>query len=445
MNESLLISQGVSSVQALTNLYRGLANSNSQEMIKYLQGKVGIKFKRHCQAITDHLQTLAPAQTVSSSAGVTLCVEGNISAGKSTFLNLIEETINNGLPEPQVSVVPEPVNTWQNLEGGGNILDAFYRDPQRYAYTFQNYVFLSRCMQERDKKDAELRLLERSVFSDRMVFVKAVHESNYMSDLELSVYNSWFDPMVKDILPSIVPDGFIYLRAQPDLCSTRMALRNRSEESSVPLEYLQMLHDKHEDWLAPNFTQSRPWAHFSYPSNSVQTGLLLDQYGNPLNGHHHSGLVSVHPDMASHQLQAPPAAIKNDVVRLTQGNMPSLHDAIVDTPALVLNCGPDLRNDRAAREEFADKVKTYYEWVKGCKERARMEAARSVIKDALANKVAGWSARNRPFLSQNMWPKDPLPQSKWPNDPTRISLNGWNNHPLTNKSAQDKGELCAVA
>lgn len=68
-----------------------------------------------------------------------------------------------------------------------------------------------------------------------------------------------FDPMVKDILPSIVPDGFIYLRAQPDLCSTRMALRNRSEESSVPLEYLQMLHDKHEDWLAPNFTQSRPW------------------------------------------------------------------------------------------------------------------------------------------------------------------------------------------
>lgn len=37
VNESLLISQGVSSVQALTNLYRGLANSNSQEMIKYLQ------------------------------------------------------------------------------------------------------------------------------------------------------------------------------------------------------------------------------------------------------------------------------------------------------------------------------------------------------------------------------------------------------------------------
>ena len=47
----------------------------------------------------------------------------------------------------QVSIVPEPVDTWQNLEGGGNILDAFYKDPKRYAYTFQNYVFLTRCMQ----------------------------------------------------------------------------------------------------------------------------------------------------------------------------------------------------------------------------------------------------------------------------------------------------------
>ena len=45
--------------------------------------------------------------------------------------------------------------------------------------------------QEREWKGADLRLLERSVFSDRMVFVRAVHESKYMSDLELSVYNSW--------------------------------------------------------------------------------------------------------------------------------------------------------------------------------------------------------------------------------------------------------------
>ena len=48
-------------------------------------------------------------------------------------------------------------------------------------------------MQERETQQGErpFRLLERSVFSDRMVFVRAVHEAKYMSDLELNVYDSW--------------------------------------------------------------------------------------------------------------------------------------------------------------------------------------------------------------------------------------------------------------
>ena len=40
-----------------------------------------------------------------------------------------------------------------------------------------------------------LRLLERSVWSDRMVFVKAVSDSGWMSPLEQSVYNSWCVPL----------------------------------------------------------------------------------------------------------------------------------------------------------------------------------------------------------------------------------------------------------
>jgi deoxyadenosine/deoxycytidine kinase len=38
--------------------------------------------------------------------------------------------------------------------------------------------------------------MERSVFSDRMVFVRAVHEAKFMSDMEISIYDSWFDPIV---------------------------------------------------------------------------------------------------------------------------------------------------------------------------------------------------------------------------------------------------------
>lgn len=65
-----------------------------------------------------------------------------------------------------------------------------------------------------------VRLMERSVFSDRMVFVRAVKESGWMGDVELAVYDSWFGPIL-DSNPSLVPDGFIYLRCTPDTCMER--------------------------------------------------------------------------------------------------------------------------------------------------------------------------------------------------------------------------------
>lgn len=52
-------------------------------------------------------------------------------------------------------VVPEPVERWQNVDGkGANMLDAFYQNPERFAYTFQNYVFVTRVMQARPTPSA---------------------------------------------------------------------------------------------------------------------------------------------------------------------------------------------------------------------------------------------------------------------------------------------------
>ena len=83
------------------------------------------------------------------------------------------------------------------------------------------------------------------------VFVRAVHEANWLNGMELSIYDSWFDPVLSS-LPGLIPDGFIYLRATPDTCHRSMMLRSRSEEGSVTLQYLQDLHEKHECWLLPS-------------------------------------------------------------------------------------------------------------------------------------------------------------------------------------------------
>ena len=69
-------------------------------------------------------------------------VEGNIGAGKSTFLKVINTFLN-------AQVVYEPHEKWQNV-GGENLLENFYADTQRWAYTFQTYAFITRIL-EREK------------------------------------------------------------------------------------------------------------------------------------------------------------------------------------------------------------------------------------------------------------------------------------------------------
>lgn len=105
-------------------------------------------------------------------------------------------------------------------------------------------------MQEENSRasKAPLRLLERSVFCDRMVFVKAVHHLKHLSPVELEVYDSWFNPIVQ-MRPQLIPDGFVYLKTNADTCARRIDMRSRSEEATIPSDYLERLQGLHDDWL----------------------------------------------------------------------------------------------------------------------------------------------------------------------------------------------------
>ncbi|KAG0464649.1 hypothetical protein HPP92_018813 [Vanilla planifolia] len=264
-----------------------------------------------------------------------------------------------------VEIVPEPISKWQDIGPDHfNILDAFYSEPKRYAYTFQNYVFVTRVMQERESSGGikPLRLMERSVFSDRMVFVRAVHEANWMNEMEISIYDSWFDPVVSS-LPGLIPDGFIYLRASPDTCHKRMMLRQRSEEGGVTLNYLRDLHEKHESWL--------------FPSQSGSHGVLsVGQL--PLSVDN-----SLHPD------------IRGRVFYL-EGN--HMHPCIQMVPALVLDCEPniDFSRDVEAKRQYARQVAGFFDFVK----RKKQEAP----------DVSGTESRNQQILlpqKDSLWvPRD---------------------------------------
>ena len=171
-------------------------------------------------------------------------IEGNMGAGKSTFLKIIEKNID-------IDAIFEPANKWQAKDDQENLLHLFYKDIPRWAYTFQSYAFISRinallkCQAE--SKNNRTKILERSVYCDRYCFAKNCFESGFMTKMEWNIYKEWFSWLAERYSPR--PQGFIYMQTTPQTCYDRMKRRSRSEEVGVSISYLTALHNRHEDWL----------------------------------------------------------------------------------------------------------------------------------------------------------------------------------------------------
>lgn len=177
-----------------------------------------------------------------SSSKKHLIIEGNIGAGKSTFLKIVNSYLD-------IEPVVEPVKKWQQV-GEHNLLDKFYSDIKRWSYTFQTFAFVTRVLDQEaaaKKTQSDAIVIERSVYSDRYCFAKNCFEMGVMSPLEWELYKEWFSWLVDNY--TVKPSGFIYLKTDPEICYSRLKMRQRSEESPIHLDYLQKLHDKHEGWL----------------------------------------------------------------------------------------------------------------------------------------------------------------------------------------------------
>ncbi|XP_064006466.1 deoxycytidine kinase [Pogoniulus pusillus] len=194
-----------------------------------------------------------------------IAVEGNIAAGKSTFVSLLKQA------DEEWEVVPEPLARWCNVQqnseedheeltesqkSGGNVLRLLYERPERWAFTFQQYACLSRTRAQLAALQGSLGRLrspvlffDRSVYSDRYIFASSLYESGCLNAAEWAIYQQWHDWLNKQFGQSLALDGIIYLRATPQKCLNRMYLRGREEEQEIPIEYLEKLHSKHESWL----------------------------------------------------------------------------------------------------------------------------------------------------------------------------------------------------
>lgn len=130
---------------------------------------------------------------------------------------------------------------------GHNLLDLLYKNPDRFAMPFQDYVTLTMLKHHIKPTSKPVKLMERSIFSARYCFVEKMLRSNMIHESMYHVLQEWYDFIHEH--HQIHCDLVVYLRTTPEVAHGRVKLRARDEESCVPIQYLSDLHDLHERWL----------------------------------------------------------------------------------------------------------------------------------------------------------------------------------------------------
>ena len=180
-------------------------------------------------------------------------IEGSVGVGKTTFLeHLVESgTIQKNLNEYKVKFIFEPVQEWIKFcdDSGENVLDKFYKDQEKYGFSFQWYVYMSRTKLIKEALDEgyNLIIVERSIYTDRNVFASTLYDCNKLSSMEWKLYKEWFDYM--ESLCNFPKSKFIYLELSTDKSYQRIMKRGRTEEKNIDYNYLDLLNTKHNDWL----------------------------------------------------------------------------------------------------------------------------------------------------------------------------------------------------
>lgn len=181
---------------------------------------------------------------------IIISIEGNIGSGKSTLINNMKSKFKD------IIFLDEPVNEWIKItdENNNNILYNFYNDKNRWAYTFQNFAFITRAKllynaiknnKTRSYEKRKVIITERSVETDKNVFARMLFDSKNINQLEYNLYNEWYNYLFS----SIKINNIVYLRSNYNIAYDRILNRNRNEESTIDKDYIKTVHEYHDSWL----------------------------------------------------------------------------------------------------------------------------------------------------------------------------------------------------
>ena len=181
-----------------------------------------------------------------------IVIDGVIGAGKTTLIKLIQEDNHN---HPlKIKAIFEPVDLW-NKTGA---LQYFYKDIEKNCYEFQTYTFITRIGRVIDEiydnPDADIYILERSIWTDRYIFMELLKET--VGEMRMIMYKQWCD-MWSYIMPMRV-DKWVLLDTSLEESLRRIEIRKRDGEDGISIEYQTNLYNKHIEFYEKLKSDGKP-------------------------------------------------------------------------------------------------------------------------------------------------------------------------------------------
>ncbi|MFO8065904.1 MAG: deoxynucleoside kinase [Spirochaetota bacterium] len=161
-----------------------------------------------------------------------IIIEGQIGVGKTTMGEILEK-------EAGVPLFRELTNPYTL-----NLLDRFYADKKRWAFTLQIHFLNERFRMIKDIFKNGGGTLDRSIFGDR-IFAEMLYDDGDMLEEEFQTYSTLLENMLEHAQN---PDLLIYLDSTVDTALERIKKRNRGLESEIPRDYLEHLNARYLSW-----------------------------------------------------------------------------------------------------------------------------------------------------------------------------------------------------
>lgn len=165
--------------------------------------------------------------------GIFIAIEGPIGVGKTTLANILNEHFGYTLLREIVEENP--------------FLSKFYTDIKEYALQTESFFLFNRVKQ---LEDIEKDVLSKSnnVISDYHIIKNLIFAGITLDKMQFYRYKQVYNIFVND-LPQ--PDIIIYLNSDIDILMKKIALRDRSFERQMDINYIKELSEEYKYYFNP--------------------------------------------------------------------------------------------------------------------------------------------------------------------------------------------------